>query len=187
MRHLPTQTWVTAAYFKSRTLPGKGLRHGKPRAVKEPWTQANSNTGSLQLADSLLEHPDRARSSCGPLCPLLVARTVQCVALAACVPIEMPLKTRKGGHGQGEEALLLPLSGAEPCFVIHTKSMWEATQSFEDSWIEGGTELRHRRIWSNVFKRFNNSCASSHTQPTCCGIPGTLKSFLIPQPYPASS
>lgn len=61
--------------------------------------------------------------------------------------------------GQGEEAPLLPLSGTEPCFVIHTKSMWEATRSFEDSWIEGVSELGHRLIWSNVFKYFNNSCA----------------------------
>lgn len=132
--------------------------------MKEPWTQANSNRGSLQLADSLLQHPDRARSSCRPLHPSLVARTMHCVALAASVPIEMPLMAREGGSGQGEEAILLLLSGTQPCFVIHTKSMWEATRSFEDSWIEGVSERRHRHIWSNVFKHFNNSCAHSHTQ-----------------------
>lgn len=132
--------------------------------MKEAWTQANSNRGSLQLAASLLQHPDRASSSCGPLHPSLVARTMHRVALAAWVPIEMPLKAREVGSGQGEEALLLLLSGTQPCFIIHTKSMWEATRSFEDSWREGVSERRHRHIWSNVCKHFNNSCTRSHTQ-----------------------
>lgn len=133
--------------------------------MKELWTQANSNRGSLRLADNLLQHPDRARSSCELSHPSLVARTMACVALAACVPIEMPLKAREGRSGQGEEALLLPLSGTQPCFVRYTKSMRETPQSSEDSWTEGMSKRWHRHIWSKVFKLFNISCVYSHTQP----------------------
>lgn len=80
------------------------------------------------------------------------------------MPIEMPLKAGEGASGQGEEALLLPLPETQPCFVRHTKSVWEATQSFEVSWIEG-CRSTGTGTFSPMDQIVNNSCNHSHTQP----------------------
>lgn len=118
VKHLPTQTWVTPAYFKGWPLPAKGIQHGKPRAGRRQWTGAKGNRGPLQFPDNLLPRSQvwaeaRAAVSTHTHLPRSGRNSGMCSTSGCCAPWRL----REGAGGQGEEVLLVPLSGALELFL----------------------------------------------------------------------